>query len=230
MNPITNQPRKLLGNVYMVGGPDLSDPRDCLCYLVCGAQATVLVDCGAGPSASRILDLAGKACQNQLTHLLLTHAHIDHVGGAAEIKRRTGCQVLIHADDAEVLKNGDDQRSAAHWYGLRLEGVTPEQTLADGWRLDLGDGQALEVLHIPGHTPGSLAAWCHSDGQKVLFGQDVHGPFSPAFGSDLGQWRASMVRLLALKADMLAEGHYGVFRPAQEVEQFIRKQMALHSP
>ncbi|MFH1059415.1 MAG: MBL fold metallo-hydrolase [Pseudomonadota bacterium] len=230
MSPVISQPRKLLGNVFMVGGPDLSDPRDCLCYLVCAPLATVLVDCGAGPSAPHILDLAARACPNQLTHLLLTHAHIDHVGGAAEIKRRTGCQVLIHPDDAAVLRTGDDQRSAAHWYGLRLEGVAPDETVADGWRLMLSQDQALEVMHIPGHTPGSLAAWCFSEDQKVLFGQDVHGPFSPAFGSDLGQWQASMTRLLALKADVLAEGHYGVFRPAREVEEFIRKQMALHAP
>lgn len=227
MSPVSDQARKVLGNIYMVGGSDLSDPRDCLCYLICAAEAVVLVDCGAGPSAARILDLAGRTCQHQITHLLLTHAHIDHAGGAAEIKRRTGCQVLIHPDDAEVLRLGDGQRSAAHWYGLRLEGVVADQMLADGWRLDLGGGQTLEVVHAPGHTPGSVAAWCLCEEQKVLFGQDVHGPFSPAFGSDLGQWRASMGRLLDLQADILAEGHYGVFRPAREVEDFIRKQMAL---
>jgi glyoxylase-like metal-dependent hydrolase (beta-lactamase superfamily II) len=63
----------------------------------------------------------------------------------------------------------------------------------------------------------------------VLFGQDVHGPFAPAFGSDLAQWRNSMLRLLELQADVLAEGHYGVFRPAAEVSAFIREQLAANS-
>ncbi len=228
MSPNRPQPRRLVENVFMVGGPDLSDPRDCLCYLVCGDTASVLVDCGSGPSAGRILDLVNRACQRTLTHLLLTHAHIDHCGGAAEIRRRTGCQVLMHPNDAWVLAQGDSQRSAAHWYGLGLETVAADQMVEDGFRLSLGGGQDLTVIHTPGHTPGSISAWCWAEGQKVLFGQDVHGPFSPAFGSDLGHWRASMTRLLDLKADILAEGHYGVYRPVQEVEDFIHKQLSLH--
>ncbi len=227
-NALNASPRRLLGNVHMVGGPDLSDPRDCLCYLVASARARVLIDCGAGPSARRILDLVGKAVGLPPTHLLLTHGHIDHAGGAAEIKRLCDCQVLIHGLDAGILAQGDRERSAAQWYGLRLEPLEADQILDDGYNLDLGSGLDLHVLHTPGHTPGSVSAWCQVEGQKVLFGQDVHGPFSPAFGSDLGHWRQSMRRLLELKADILAEGHYGVFRPAREVEDFISKQLAAH--
>jgi glyoxylase-like metal-dependent hydrolase (beta-lactamase superfamily II) len=60
----------------------------------------------------------------------------------------------------------------------------------------------------------------------VLFGQDVHGPFSPAFGSDLDAWRRSIEGLLALNADILCEGHFGIFRPAAAVEKFLRGQLA----
>lgn len=213
----------------MVGGPDLSDPRDCLCYLVLGSQARVLIDCGAGPSAKLIMELVSGLTREPLTHLLLTHAHIDHAGGAAQIAGLTGCQVLMHEDDAPVLASGDALRSAANWYGLGLEALRPDRLAADNDALDLGGGLSLNILHTPGHTPGSLCAWCDSGGQRVLFGQDIHGPFSPAFGSDLGQWRQSMQRLLALGADILAEGHYGVFRPAAEVEGFIRQQLAQQS-
>jgi glyoxylase-like metal-dependent hydrolase (beta-lactamase superfamily II) len=219
-------PRKIAPEVYMVGGPDLSDPRDCLCYLVLGSQARVLIDCGAGPSAKLIMELVSGLTREPLTHLLLTHAHIDHVGGAAQIAGLTGCQVLIHADDAAVLASGDALRSAANWYGLSLEAVQADRLLADGDVLEAGPGLSLHIVHTPGHTPGSLCAWCESGGQRVLFGQDIHGPFSPAFGSDLGQWRLSMRRLLEIRADILAEGHYGVFRPAGEVESFIRQQLA----
>lgn len=225
----STMPRKIAAEVYMVGGPDLSDPRDCLCYLVVGSQARVLIDCGAGPSAKLIMELVSGLTREPLTHLLLTHAHIDHAGGAAQIAGLTGCQVLIHQDDAPVLASGDALRSAANWYGLGLEALRADRLVADGDVLDLGEGASLNIVHTPGHTPGSLCAWCESGGQKVLFGQDVHGPFSPAFGSDLSRWRKSMQRLLALKADILAEGHYGVFRPAGEVESFIRQQLALQS-
>lgn len=214
--------------VFIVGGPDLSDPRDCLCYLVVGSQARLLVDCGAGPSAARILELATEAAGAPPTHLALTHAHIDHVGGAAELKRLADCQVMIHAEDAPVLAQGDALRSAANWYGLKLAPLEADGFLKDGDELDLGDGQIVKVIHTPGHTPGSVAFYCSCGDVGVLFGQDIHGPFSPAFGSDLDDWRESMEKLLELKADILAEGHYGVFKPAQEVEAFIRGQLNAH--
>ena len=221
-------PRKVASGVFMVGGPDLTDPRDCLCYLVDGPRARVLIDCGAGPSAEAILDLAVRAAGKPPTHLLLTHAHIDHAGAAAEIKRRTGCRVLIHAGDAQVLATGDVKRSAADWYGLALELLEADEVLAGDGSIALSDEEELTILHTPGHTPGSVAAWCLAGGQKVLFGQDVHGPFAPAFGSDIAKWRESMQRLLELEADVLAEGHFGVFRPADEVKTFIEEQLASH--
>ncbi len=221
-------PRKIAPGVFMVGGPDLSDPRDCLCYLLKGPRACVLVDCGAGPSVDGILELVKQVCGGLPSHLLITHAHIDHCGGAAEIKRRSGCQVIIHRQDAPVLAGGDSLRSAAKWYGLVLEPLEADWVLEGDEVLDLGGGQELLIMHIPGHTPGSLAAFFDTGQEKVLFGQDVHGPFSSEFGSDLGKWRSSMQRLLELKADVLAEGHYGVFRPASEVESFIRQQLGAH--
>lgn len=73
--------------------------------------------------------MAVAAVDKAPTHLLLTHAHIDHAGGAAEIKRRTGCRVIIHTDDAQVLADGDTKRSAADWYGLALEPLEADEVL-----------------------------------------------------------------------------------------------------
>lgn len=216
---------RIAPGVFIVGGPDITDPRDCLCYLIQGSEARLLVDCGAGPSAPRILELATEAAGSPPTHLAITHAHIDHAGGAAELKRLAACQVMIHAEDAQVLAQGDPLRSAANWYGLKLEAVQADRFLRDGDELDLGNGQVVRVVHTPGHTPGSLALFCPCGGARVLFGQDIHGPFSPAFGSNLEDWRRSMQKLLALRADVLTEGHYGVFKSAREVEGFILSQL-----
>jgi len=172
----SNNPDKLAGGVYLVGGPELSDERDCLCYLVVGQSARVLIDCGAGPSARRILDLSERAGGGPPSHLLLTHAHIDHAGGAAELKSLTGCRVLIHQAEAEVLESGDVERSAAAWYGLSLDPVAVDQILTGDGSIPLGGGEELHLIHTPGHTPGSLAAWCERDSEKILFGQDIHGP------------------------------------------------------
>jgi len=221
-----NNPEKLVDGVFLVGGPELSDERDCLCYLVVGQSARVLIDCGAGPSARRILDLAERAGGGPPSHLLLTHAHIDHAGGAAELKSLTGCRVLIHQAEAEVLESGDVERSAAAWYGLGLDPVAVDQILTGDGSIPLGGGEELHLIHTPGHTPGSLAAWCQRGSEKILFGQDIHGPFLPVFGSNLDQWARSMRRLLELEADVLAEGHYGVFRPAARVRAFIEGHLA----
>ncbi len=64
-----------------------------------------------------------------------------------------------------------------------------------------------------GHTPGSIALTVDSDGQKILFGQDIHGPFNEAWGSDLEQWKHSMQVLLDLQAVILCEGHFGIYSP-----------------
>ncbi|NLN88481.1 MAG: Zn-dependent hydrolase, partial [Syntrophomonadaceae bacterium] len=58
-------------------------------------------------------------------------------------------------------------------------------------------------------------------GQRVLFGQDIHGPFNEEWGSDMQQWRKSMQTLLDLEADILCEGHFGVYQPAKAVKKYI---------
>lgn len=223
------QPTKLASDVYMVGGPEMTDPRDCLCYLVAGPEARVLIDCGSGPSAADILDLVNQAVGRPPTHLLITHAHIDHAGGAAEIKELTGCQLLIHPEEEGILAGGDAERSAATWYGLPLKPAAADRLLEHGDSIDLGGGRELNIVHTPGHTPGSICAWYMAGEVKVLFGQDIHGPFMPAFRSDITAWRDSMRRLLDLKADLLAEGHYGIFKPAEEVAEFIQSQLRQHT-
>jgi glyoxylase-like metal-dependent hydrolase (beta-lactamase superfamily II) len=81
----------------------------------------------------------------------------------------------------------------------------------------------LHCAHSLGHTPGSIAVWLDRDGKRILFGQDIHGPFLPEFSSDIDQWRISMEKLLILKADALCEGHFGIFQPGDRVEAYIRK-------
>jgi glyoxylase-like metal-dependent hydrolase (beta-lactamase superfamily II) len=53
--------------------------------------------------------------------------------------------------------------------------------------------------------------------QRILFGQDVHGSFNVDFGLDIMQWRESMEKLLDLKADILCEGHFGIYSPRDRV-------------
>ena len=83
----------------------------------------------------------------------------------------------------------------------------------------------LTALHIPGHSPGSVAYVAQSQGLKVVFAQDVHGPLDPTLLSDADDYLASLQKLLDLDADILCEGHYGVFTDKEEAKRFIHSFM-----
>jgi glyoxylase-like metal-dependent hydrolase (beta-lactamase superfamily II) len=86
--------------------------------------------------------------------------------------------------------------------------------------LEFPKGELL-CIHTPGHTPGSIAVLFETGKEKVLFGQDIHGPFSPSFRSDTAQWASSMRHLIEYEADILCEGHFGTIRPARQVTRYI---------
>jgi glyoxylase-like metal-dependent hydrolase (beta-lactamase superfamily II) len=83
--------------------------------------------------------------------------------------------------------------------------------------------EELHCLHTPGHTPGSMSIYVDRRGKRVLFGQDIHGPFLDIFGSDINRWKQSMAKLLALDADILCEGHFGIFQPKEHVRKYIER-------
>ena len=96
--------------------------------------------------------------------IIITHAHIDHIGGAEKLKRSTGAPVYMNMADQELYDHLDVQ---AQW--LRME--TPEQTEIDVPTRD-GDtimlaGEPLQVLHTPGHTQGSLCLWLPSQAKLI---------------------------------------------------------------
>ena len=89
----------------------------------------------------------------KLKQILVTHAHIDHVGGALKLKRLTGAPILLNENDLPLLKMMEVQ---AGWLGVATpETAPPDAPLADGLVVGL-DRYPAEVLHTPGHTQGSV--------------------------------------------------------------------------
>jgi len=218
---------RIADGIFQVGGGAFSSPSDCLVYAL-DLGEVVLVDCGCGPSWPRIGKNMLEAGLGDPHTLVLTHAHVDHIGAAPAVVRETGCRVAAHELDADAIESGDERLTAAGWYGLTLETMSVDHRMqGEGEVLEFPSG-SLHLLHTPGHTPGSIAAWTETEQGRVLFGQDVHGPFSPSFGSDVDAWRTSMARLLDLEAEILCEGHYGVFRGKQRVRTFIEEQLDIN--
>jgi glyoxylase-like metal-dependent hydrolase (beta-lactamase superfamily II) len=86
--------------------------------------------------------------------IILTHGHIDHAGGAAELRERLGGIPIEgpHADERPLLDALEQQGQA---YGIAARAVTPDRWLADGDTVTVA-GHTFEVLHCPGHSPGSV--------------------------------------------------------------------------
>ncbi len=220
----TTGPEKITDHVYLVGSSDITDPKDCSVHVI-DAGELILIDTGAGVNAGQIvrnIELAGLDI-TRLSTVILTHCHIDHIGGAAYFKEQHGARIIIHELDAGALERADSTRTGASWYNLRLNPLIPDKKITGKEEtLTFGDLK-LVCLHTPGHTPGSISVYMDDGGQKVLFGQDIHGPFLPEFGADLSAWRQSMQELLALEADILCEGHFGVYRPKKQVRAYIER-------
>ena len=186
-------------------------------------SALTLVDSGMPGSAGTILTYieALDPPAGDLARIVLTHHHLDHVGGLAALQACTSAQVLAHAGDAPVI-SGEVPPPQAQGALTRLlfrlvarltpqaEPVPVDRTLHEGDPLDLLGGAT--VVHVPGHTPGSIAL--HFPSERLLICGDVinHrgsqlGPPPKPFTEDMDQAIASLHRLAELDFDVLCPGH-----------------------
>jgi glyoxylase-like metal-dependent hydrolase (beta-lactamase superfamily II) len=142
-------------------------PLACNCTILGDEQAgeAIVIDPGdeVGRIHRRLSELGLK-----LKQILVTHAHIDHVGGALKLKRLTGAPILLNENDLPLLEMMETQ---AGWLGLATpETALPDVCLDDGLRVGL-DRYPAEVLHTPGHTQGSVCL--HFAPLKLLIAGDT---------------------------------------------------------
>ena len=216
---------EIIPGVYLIGGPNVTGADDAAVYLIDFGSDLVLVDAGAGGSSSQLVRNIEMLGLNPalVSHVILTHCHIDHIGAASFFREKHKAKIIIHELDAKALETGDSVRTAANWYGTTFPPTKIDRKLTGAQETLKFGSEELHCLHTPGHTPGSIAVYLDRSGQRVLFGQDIHGPFHKAFGSDIEAWKKSMQTLLALEADILCEGHFGIFQPKNKARAYIER-------
>jgi glyoxylase-like metal-dependent hydrolase (beta-lactamase superfamily II) len=215
---------KIIDNLWQVGGGHLTGPEDAAIYLVRFGVQAVLIDSGCGDSHNRLVEYISAAIPEdvEITYLLLTHCHYDHVGGAAALKKQYGCKIVAHQLDAAYLEAGDSQVTAASWYGAQMTPLTIDHKIEGQKEIfNVGNGEVL-AYHCPGHSPGSLVYLVKREDHKILFGQDVHGPLDSSFLSNRKDYMRSLKFMMALNADILCEGHFGIYKGRDNINKFIQ--------
>jgi hydroxyacylglutathione hydrolase len=218
---------KLTDRIHLVGsgsfGFDLTDAFDCHVYLVDGGQELALVDVGAGMGAEAIVDNVRRAGfdPKRIRHLILTHAHGDHAGGAARMHRLLDDPtVYLSHTVADFLRHGNEQGislDVAKQAGIyppeyALEPCNVDVDLADGETIGVGD-LTIQVLDTPGHSDGHVSLVLEHGGQRSLFAGDViffggRILLQNIYDCRLDAEIRSLRRLRELSVDALLPGHF----------------------
>lgn len=215
---------KITNEIFQVGGSVCTSPEDAAIYLINYGGHAALVDAGCGYAHERLLGNIRECgvSPEQIEYLLITHCHFDHTGGVSLLREQLRCTIVAHELEADYLEQGDNAVTAASWYGALIRPFAVDRRLSGAQEeLSLG-GRIIKAIHVPGHSPGSVVYLTESEGLKVLFAQDVHGPLAPSLLSNRKEYLHSLKLLISLEADILCEGHYGIYRGEKEVTRFIR--------
>jgi glyoxylase-like metal-dependent hydrolase (beta-lactamase superfamily II) len=212
-------------------------------YLVRGRR-NAIIDSGP-PQLGRAAVAAAMEAMNlsisDIDFILCTHGHQDHAGGNADIKAVSNAQVCIHKDDAFFLE--DDEHAFDEYYAPPIEALKGKEhveerkraflqsrpvqaaidrRLTDNDIIDLGDSVELRVVHIPGHSPGSVGFYWEKEG--MLFTGDSVGGLHNTTGSlpiinDFPAYKKSMERLLGMPVSLILCGHKfrGITLPPAEL-------------
>jgi hydroxyacylglutathione hydrolase len=145
-------------------------------FLIYG-ERICLIDAGVSSSPGMIFDYMEKTGRNpeDISLLVLTHAHPDHIGGAPAVIRESGCKVAAHEGDRPWIEDVERQykeRPIANFHSLVEDAVEVDLSIKEGDELDLGGGKTLEVIHTPGHSKGSISLLFRED-SALLTGDAV---------------------------------------------------------
>jgi len=149
----------------------------CNCSVVGDDETKEAIVIDPGDEVERVQEILARH-NLSVKYVIATHAHIDHVGGLQKLHESTGAPVLMHEADLPLYQNLAAQ---AAWLGVESPGlVEVDQFLKEGDRLHWGS-LSLEILHTPGHSPGSLSLYVSGENARMFAGDTL-------FQGSVGRW------------------------------------------
>ncbi len=135
----------------------------CNCSIFGDEQTREAIVIDPGDNVDQILEILTRHSL-KVKAIVITHAHIDHIGGAAKLKAATGAPVYMNQNDQELYDHLDVQ---AGWLGMNTPERTPiDEEAREGDSIMLGD-RSFHVLETPGHTQGSISVWIPEENKLI---------------------------------------------------------------
>jgi glyoxylase-like metal-dependent hydrolase (beta-lactamase superfamily II) len=209
---------EILPNIHRVDGVNAN------VYLLLDENELMLIDTGMPGSARRIIDYVNRINRkpSEITTIVLTHCHVDHIGSAEQLKELTNAKVAVHQEDAQFVSGEKAQPSPRGALGILFKALSPffkpKPVRPD---IVLNDGDIvgkLVVVHTPGHTPGSISLY--DSERKLIFVGDtmryadgkIGGP-SKRFTPDMNSAVQSIAKISQLEFDTMLGGHGDALKP-----------------
>ncbi len=177
---------RIAERIHIVGsgrmGFDLTDAFDCHIYLIDGGDEYALIDAGAGRDVDQVIDRVAEdgLDPSRIRHILLTHAHADHAGGAAALRERLEVTVAASSEAAGMVRSGEEKaisldvarRAGAYPEDYRFTACEVDHELAEGDSYRVGDLE-LEVLATPGHSSDQISFVLRQDRNVSILSADT---------------------------------------------------------
>jgi len=183
---------------------------DCNVYAILGDKIT-LVDTGIDPTCRSILEYLRSLGLDpaNIENVVLTHVHVDHIGGLPRLVRKFEARVHVFEAEADLIENADERITLSAMSGGKLPPVHVDVRLQDHQLITFG-AHDFEVINTPGHTAGAICLYDRAN--KILFSGDTVFP-DGNFGrvdfptGDPEALIASLEALVALDVEIMLPGH-----------------------